>query len=103
VSAAPVATVAAVEVAVLAAPVAAVVAVVTVAVAVATVEVTVVVSEVADPVASAALADATGMHTAARQTSAPASSRREDLALRIHTVPNSGNDYLPLRHTIAGR
>jgi hypothetical protein len=68
-----------------------------------TVAVATVVAEVSSEVASAALAGATGMKATASQTRAPASNRREDLALRIHTVPNSGNDYLPLRHTIAGR
>jgi hypothetical protein len=98
VSAAPVATVVAVVVVVVvvvAAPVAVVVAVVAASVAVLTVAVAVVVAEVTaevTEVASAAPAVATGMHS---QTSAPASSRREDLALRIHTVPNSGNNQPP--------
>jgi hypothetical protein len=70
-----------VVVAVVAASVAAVTVVATVVVAVVTADVT--------EVASAAPAFAAGRQS---QTRAPASSsRREDLALRIHTVPNSGN------------
>jgi transcriptional regulator of nitric oxide reductase len=72
-------------------------------VAVETAPVTVVVTELSVVASSAALADAAGMRSAAPASRhAPASTRREDQALRIHTVPNSGKNYLQLRHTIAG-
>jgi hypothetical protein len=104
VAAAPVVVVvpaAPVAVVVAAAPVAVVVAVAVVAVAAV---VTAVVAAVSVEFASAAFAVATGTDTTTSHTSAPKSKRREDLALRIHTVPTSGNNQPPeLRHTIRGQ
>jgi acetaldehyde dehydrogenase (acetylating) len=77
--------------------------VVAVVAVVAAVEVVAAVASVTAAPASAAWAIETGTRTTARHPSAPARTRREDQALRIHTVPNSGKNNLQLRHTIAGR